>query len=515
MTPERWARVGSVFDAALQRPDAEREAFVRASGEPDDIVHEVLALLRSHASADGFLETPPVAVENAAPLAPGAAFGPYRIVRLLGQGGMGVVYEAEDTRLGRRVALKAVAPRLARDERLRARLRKEARAAAALSHPGIATVYALEEFDGHVAIASELIEGPTLREEIDRGPLPMASAVETALAIARALAAAHARGLVHRDLKPENVMRARNGAIKVLDFGLVQFGDNARDLATHTQLTETGTVAGTPPYMAPEQLLSRGADFRADHFAFGVLLYELVCGAHPFGAGSLASVIARVLGDAPTPPRGVPAVPPALWAVIDRCLRKDPAKRYASTEALVEALEAARDSVEDTPHLTPLPYRGPRPTTARYVLEPAPAPAPADRSLQWWRFHQISVAIGYWAMLWPAWHVHRWIVPGGLVFFLALVAAVVVAGNLRLHLWFTSRVYPTELDAQRAWVARWLRIADVAFALLLAGGGLAIADAHTEWGAFLVATGLAAGVLFLVIEPTTARAALGGPGAQA
>ncbi len=277
-----------MFDRALATPPPERSSLVRGSGEPADIQDEVLALLKSHDESEGFLEPPAL-------LEPGTEVGAYRIERILGRGGMGVVYLAHDTRLHRPVALKSLPPHLFRDDRMHARLRQEARAAAALSHPSIATVYALEEIGGQLFIASEYLEGRTLREEMAAGRVDQARAVAIATEIAKALTAAHERGIVHRDLKPENIVITANGSVKVVDFGLAQFDVAAEDLASVSRLTDPGTMAGTPPYMAPEQLLGKPTSTRTDQFAFGVLLYEMLTGRHPFGSGPLPTTIAKVL----------------------------------------------------------------------------------------------------------------------------------------------------------------------------------------------------------------------------
>jgi len=475
MTGERWQRVGVLFDRALAEPPAARTAFVRRSSEPAEVQDEVLALLAAHDTGDGFLEP-------AALLEAGAMIGAYRIDRILGRGGMGVVYLAEDTRLHRAVALKALPPHLFRDDRMRSRLRHEARAAAALSHPSIATVYALEEIGDQPFIASEYLEGRTLREELADGPLPTDRAVATAREIAQALVAAHGRGIVHRDLKPENIVRLTNGGVKILDFGLAQFDTAAQDLASVTRLTEPGMMAGTPPYMAPEQLLGKPTGPATDQFAFGVLCYELLTGRHPFGSGALPTTIARVLSASLETDAAIPA---SMWAVIERATQKDPGDRFASTEALALALGT-----------NPLGTLG----TVRTL-------GTNGEGASWWGTHQLVTALAYWSMAWPAWEVHKWTGRYGVLIFLATIVSIVVAGNLRLHLWFTSRTYPAELVAQRAHVAHWIRTADYSFALILIATGLTIADAHTGWGALFVAFGLGAALAFLFIEPATARAA--------
>ena len=188
-------------------------------------------------------------------------------------------------------------------------------------------------------IASEYLEGETLRAEVERAALPPERAIATALDIARALAAAHERGIVHRDLKPENVVRTTDGALKILDFGLAQFHGDSHDLVSRTRLTDTGLVAGTPSYMAPEQLLGRATDFRADQFALGVLLYELCTGRHPFEGQSLSSVIAQILAADPQPPACPDEMPGDVWHIVERCLKKDPAERFPSTREIAKSLE--------------------------------------------------------------------------------------------------------------------------------------------------------------------------------
>ena len=430
MDPERWRRVGELFHRALEHGPEDRSRFLDgACGGDAALRAEVDSLLAHH--DDGappavptppevaptppeVVRTPPEVVPSAPEVVPsppknaaaggpelaaGRRLGPYRIMRKLGEGGMGVVHLAEDTRLGRRVAIKALPPRFTRDERRRRRLRREARAAASLTHPGIATVYALEEFDGALCIVSEYVPGETLRQELAAGPLPPADLLDTATAIARALAAAHDGNVLHRDLKPENVIRVRDtgiedAGIKIVDFGLARFGDPEAGAASATQLTAPGAMLGTPGYMAPEQIRGEPIDFRADIFAFGVLLFELATGSHPFTSATPVSTVARVLEATPPDLRQLaPACPAALAAVIRRCLEKDPAQRYADTRELVEDLEGARRTPAESPAAprnagaTPGNHdheRGQRPTAAdgaargSHDPERRQRPSPAD-----------------------------------------------------------------------------------------------------------------------------------------
>ena len=539
MQAERWRRINELFHAALERPVGARRAFLEASCPGDaELREDVESLLAAHAETDDFIEVP--AYEVGAELLHGASpdrsrpalgslagkrLGSYRVERRIGSGGMGVVYLAEDTRLGRRVALKALAEHLGRDERSRERLRREARAAAALSHPGIATVFALEEFDGHLYVVYEYAEGRTLREELDDGPLPPADAVATGLAIARALEAAHRQRIVHRDLKPENVVRVLDGGIKILDFGLASFqasplagpataeeGDAA---ATATRLTLPGVLLGTPAYMAPEQLRGRDVDFRADLFSFGVLLYELAAGAHPFEGGDPASTIARILEVAP---RGLAKVAgiddPGLEAILETCLQKDPASRYQSTAELVEELTAlagtgaAAGQVAGT---APAPVSaGGRPGGGGRTA--AGAAAPRHDAFWWWRFHQIALGLSYWPLLYALWWAKEataagWAATGSAAAFFVGVLPVTVASSLRLHLAFTARYYPDQLDRQRRGSAAWVRLSERLFALLLAAAAVLVGPSSPLLAAILAGAAVGILVFAIMIEPTTARAA--------
>ena len=467
---ERWQRVGALFNRAVAAPEAERLSVVRASGETPDIQDEVIDLLQSHDDSGGFLEPPAL-------LDPGVTVGAYRIERILGRGGMGVVYLATDTRLQRLVALKSLPPHLFRDEQMRARLRREARAAAALSHAGIATVYALEEIGEHIFIATEYLEGQTLRDELRGGPMTESRVLDIARAIAAALTTAHDRGIVHRDLKPENVMLT-SGGVKIVDFGLAQLDVAAEDLASVTRLTDVGVMAGTPPYMAPEQLLGQATDARTDQFAFGVMLYEMLTGRHPFASGRLPSAIAKTL--AANPERA--NVSERLWAVIDRATQKAPSDRFTSMRDLAQAFDPG-------------------------TMSAAVPAGTAGVGLSWWSRHQLIVALAYWFMVWPTWHVHPWTGRYGVLTFLATLAVVVIGANTRLHLWFSARTYPHQLATQRSSIRLLVRVADVVFAVQMVAIGLTIAAEHTGWSALFISFGLGAVVAFLVIEPATERAA--------
>jgi predicted Ser/Thr protein kinase len=510
MTPERWQQVGELFARALGEPAEARAAWLAAADVPDDVRREVADLLAAHGGATGFLEVPAAAAmapTTAAPaepqlpegLRPGATLGAYQLIRVLGRGGMGVVFEAEDTRLHRRVALKAVSSHGggATEER---RLRREARAAAALVHPNIATVYALEEIDGRAYIASEYLEGETLRDVVRRGPLPRGEALAAAHALASGLDAAHRAGVVHRDLKPENVIRLADGRVKILDFGLAFLEGDARQLASITRLTQHGLVVGTPGYMSPEQLLGGAVDGRTDQYALGVVLVELVTGVHPFEAPTLAATIARVLAaDGIASSSALQALPSDVAAVAQRCTRRSAGDRFPQTSDVVAAIEACQ-------------RRDPgAATTARLIASAPSGSGPLTETgrrapMWWWRFHQAAAAAINWMMVAPAWIVHRDVAPG-LPWFLACLAATIVAANVRLHLRFTAAVFPQELPAQRARMRGWIAIADWALILLWAYAGSALMAERREWAVVFFAFAIGAAVAVGMIEPATTRAA--------
>jgi len=505
VNPERWRKVREVLDAAIAVEPAERPALISKACAGDPALRaEVESLLASHESAGDFIEKPVYAVAPELLLDPapdslvGRRLGPYAVIEELGQGGMGVVYLAEDSRLGRRVALKALAPQFTLGEQHRERLRREARAAAALSNSGVATVYALEELDGILCIVSEYVQGDTLRTELSRGPLPPQLLLDTAIDLANTLAAAHEQGVIHRDLKPENVIRTGNGRVKILDFGLARFEKDEKDTETSgKRLTHAGTFLGTPAYASPEQLRGLDVDLRTDIFSLGVMLYELASGTHPFGGRDSISTIARILEKDPADLAELNSLsPPQLNPILCKCLSKAPKGRYASARDLALELERLRRGIVPT---------GP---------QPAPAAASAEISgsgaLWWWQFHQVAAALAYYFLLYPLWRVRDWLggISGSLIFFTALVA-VGVAANLRLHLWFTSRYYPSELAGQLRKVALWQRGADFLFALLLTSAAAAIERIHAFWAALILGAAVACLISLLVMEPATRRAALG------
>jgi serine/threonine protein kinase/tetratricopeptide (TPR) repeat protein len=271
------------------------------------------------------------------PLAPGTRLGTYEIVGPLGAGGMGEVYRAKDLRLGREIALKVLPEAVGRDAEHLARFEREARTVAGLNHPNIVTLHSVEDEDDVRFLTMELVEGESLADLMRPGGLPLTRVLDTAIAIADALAAAHERGVVHRDLKPDNVMVTRDGRVKVLDFGLAKLAttmasaDRTQAPTLGASLSETGMVAGTAPYMAPEQIRAEPVDARTDLFAFGILLYELLAGRRPFVGSNAMVVSAAILNQTPEPLSRVRTdLPGDLERVVSRCLEKNARERAQS-----------------------------------------------------------------------------------------------------------------------------------------------------------------------------------------
>ena len=510
MNPDRWKQINEVFHAVLDRAYDERKAYLDELSERDsELGAEVCSLLEAH-DVSSLFDRPAHEAASALlgerdddPLL-GTDLGPYRVVSTLGRGGMGVVYLGQDTRLHRAVAIKALPTAFTDDARFRARLRQEAMTTAALSHPGIATVYALEEIDQHLYLVREFVAGTTLREMLDDGPLPLKTLVTVAVDVAAALDAAHTTGVVHRDLKPENIMRTAAGMVKVLDFGLARFDPSSSDNAASApanpdaRLTRPGAAIGTPGYMSPEQLRGDRVDFRTDQFSFGVVLYELVTGRHPFGGADPMSTLARVLSRDPPPIIEFrPDCPASLTSVVARCLAKDPADRFASTRMLSERLQTVREEL----------HRQSTPTRA-LEFELQPSVTHRAHSFWWWKFHQLAVSGIYALMLIPLWSVRASLegrARDGV--FLAAAAVVGWVCTLRLHLFFTAEVYPDELGEQRRRTAKPLAWTDAAFVTVLLVAAAVVATNETWLAALFLMVAVTVGIVSRVIEPATTRAA--------
>jgi hypothetical protein len=482
MNARSWVEVRALFEELIDTPPAvARERLDRVRMEDAELAAEVSSLLEHHADLGGFLEQPPVLAgdDDSAVLVPGTLAGTYRIEREIGRGGMGRVYLATDTRLERRVCLKSVRPELADVPGYRERLRREARLAASITHPGICAVHVLEEIDGRLFLVTEYIEGRTLREELRQGQ-PSATAIDaTYVELASALAAAHARGITHGDLKPENIMRAADGRLKVLDFGLARL-DRAYDTQTHGDLT--AAFGGTPAYMAPEQIDGARPDPRSDVFALGVVIYECATTMHPFAGPTTLATTARIVGQEARPVEELRSdLRPQVSAAIDRSLRKSPIDRFDSAGMLLEALRA----------------------------DDAVVARPGQR-WRWWQFHQAAILVTYLLAAVVAWQMHQWDrATATLWAFLGIGVLAAAGGTLRSHLLFTARQQRARLRTERRRARPAILTADLLLALLLFADAMAIAGGHAVAAVLTMglATGIAAAVT--VIEPSTSAGAFG------
>jgi serine/threonine protein kinase/Tol biopolymer transport system component len=343
---ERWKRIESLYHSALERPPESRQAFLdNACSHEPDLRREVESLLARADQAGSFLKTDGLGAPQSTLSLEAQQVGPYRILSRLGAGGMGEVYRAHDSKLGRDVAIKTLPREFARDPDRLARLRREARTLASLNHPNIAAIYGLEESEEADCLVMELVEGENLR-----GPLPVEKALECARQVAEALEAAHEKGIIHRDLKPANVRVTPQGRVKVLDFGLAKavWGrEGDQDLSQLATVTGVGTLAGhivgTPGYMSPEQARGKDVDKRADIWAFGCLVYELLTGKRAFKGETLQDTIAAVLEREPDWKALPPKTPAKVRDLLRQCLQKDAERR-------LPRIADARKTIEEAQH---------------------------------------------------------------------------------------------------------------------------------------------------------------------
>ena len=340
MNPDSWERVAEIFEAALRLAPNERPAFLdEACSEQDALRERVEELLAHHeeAEANGFLDRAPLV--KSMELAPGTELGHYKLVRLIGAGGMGEVYQATDKRLDRTVAIKVLPSHVADHPQARERFEREARTISQLNHPHICTLHDIGQENGVDFLVMEYIEGETLAERLEKGALPLDQALQRGIEVADALDKAHRHGIVHRDLKPGNIMLTKSGA-KLLDFGLAKLMPEPSkldpDAATATKMTREGAIVGTLQYMAPEQVEGKKADARTDIFAFGSVLYQMVTGHRAFEGDSQASLIGAILKDEPP---SISSAPPLLDHVIRRCLAKEPDQRWQTALDLMQELK--------------------------------------------------------------------------------------------------------------------------------------------------------------------------------
>ena len=379
MDADRWTQVEGLLQAVLERKPEERDAFLRNACRADeDLEREVRSLLTAQQQAGSFLETP--AIEEAAqalaqqqkndnerhpddsPI--GRTISHYRVIGKLGAGGMGVVYEAEDIRLNRRVALKFLPDNLAHDSRALQRFKREAYAASSLNHASICTIYEVEEHNGQPVIVMELLEGQSLKERIRNGPLSADELLDLGIQTSDALAAAHAKGIIHRDIKPANIFVASSERVKILDFGLAKAvpGHRPEIEPDEESLTVEGVVPGTTAYMSPEQVRGEEIDARSDLFSLGVVLYEAATGKRPFIGKNRVLMMNAILNEKPaTPSRLNEELPVGVDAIIVKALAKDREQRYqhaSEIRADLRALKRETDSPRVMTTAKPAPATG-------------------------------------------------------------------------------------------------------------------------------------------------------------
>ena len=358
--PERWQKIDKILEVALEQKVADRSAFLEEACAGDEALREeVESLLAADEQAEDLMEEPALEMEakgmaeHRVSSLVGLQIGSYKILSLLGVGGMGEVYCAEDLRLGRKVALKFLTQALQQNSAAKKRLLREAKSAAALDHPYICKIYEIGEAEGKSFITMEYIQGETLKDKLAKGPLPLKDALEKAAEIAEALEEAHKQGIVHRDLKPSNVMLTPQGHAKVMDFGLAKrlVPTEGVDSQEEASLTKTGMTFGTLTYMSPEQLRGEDVDTRSDIFPFGIVLYEMLTGVHLFKKDTPMETANAILNEASAPlSLHMDEVPPVLQHTVKKMLAKEPDRRYqlihdVGTD-LGELIERRRDSQE-------------------------------------------------------------------------------------------------------------------------------------------------------------------------
>jgi serine/threonine-protein kinase len=415
MNPERWRQIERLYHAALERGADERAAFLaEACGADDSLRGQVAALLAFEAEAEGFIEAPAfevaaqaLAAETGQTLAAGEKVGRYEILHRLGKGGMGEVYLAHDKSLGRDVAIKVLLPEFTCESERVHRFKLEAKAASALNHPNIITIYEIGADGDKIFIASEHIKGDTLRRLMQERKLTLAASVNIAEQLGAALAEAHEAGLIHRDIKPENVMVRADGLVKVLDFGLAK--PTAANLAFETGSyvsTQQGVVMGSLNYMSPEQARGLEMDARTDLWSLGVVCYEMLAGRRPFtGATPTDTIVAIVEKEPPPLAECAPGVPAGIAAVVAKSLRKEKGERYQSARDWLADLRRSAQRLElsaaqpDEDDTAPLPG-APDATTTTLKLAVASQPhvvystSSAEYLVNQLRRHKLGFAVG-------------------------------------------------------------------------------------------------------------------------
>lgn len=446
--------------------------------------------------------------------------GRYEIVEELGRGGMGVVYGARDGRLGRKVALKMIPREVIDNTELRRRLGQEARAASALGHAGVATVYDFVDQGEESFIVYEYVEGVTLRQKLDHR-FSTEGILDVGVQIAEALAVAHERGIIHRDLKPENVMLTatseRSAHVKILDFGLAKLpkpiisANEMSSIPTDTSPISTGAglLVGTVNYMSPEQVEGEPADQRADLYALGLVLYEMATGTNPFAGKTTASTIANILKqEAPPVRERNPVAPAELDRILRKCLRKRREERYQSAQELLGDLSDLRREMTKAGEPSGSAAGSEQPGILRRLfafIGPTPQ--------RWWELNHLGTLLIFFPIfIYLGWKVSEWAGGSlGLFLFFAELACVAIQIGLRLFLLVTGAFNPKALSAEVRRVGIWIRLAHFLMVIIFLGMASAVAVTHTGLAAVLVVLGIAGILISLVAEPAIDRAAFPSP----
>ena len=368
MTPERWQEVKNVLAAALEKTPADRVAYLDRACTDPSLRREVESLITAHDQGDStFMARPAVELRSSESLESGTRLGSYEVVARIGAGGMGEVYRAHDTKLKRDVAIKVLPLAFVNDPERLARFQREARMLASLNHPNIASIYGLEDSSKTHGLVMELVEGPTLADRIREGPIPIEEALPIARQMAEAIEYAHERGIVHRDLKPANIKATAEGTVKILDFGLAKAlsgdagtADMANSPTISQMATEAGVLLGTAAYMSPEQAKGRSVDRRADIWAFGCVLYEMLTGKMTFRGESVPDTLAAVLRAEPDWSRLPADTPMRVRVLLQRCLQKDPRQRLRDIGEARISLEEALSGAPDAALAGAAPVTAPR-----------------------------------------------------------------------------------------------------------------------------------------------------------